>query len=227
MAGQRQRLRRWQRWARQYCLSQLRWAQEDSSFKEWVYVSVCQCTRACVYMWNVSVVCVFPLQVVLSTCLCSWFCLLPAWGWLGDALGGEKWSNKVLSAAGFITQPRFGNSAFPFFFVFLLSSSYHVLTLTCRFHLCQLIPRPCLLPALSSISVSLSLSLSVPFVHHKHFQCWHTREDSHPENRATTIMSMLSSHNNTRITYWGRRALLGTGLQTDPAWSVNTQNCTC
>lgn len=65
---------------------------------------------------------------------------------------------------------------------------------------------------------------SLSFLHHKHFQCWHTRVDSHPESSATTIMSMLSSHNNTRITCWGRQALLGAGSQTWLPWiqSVNT-----
>lgn len=37
--------------------------------------------RTCVYMWRVCVVCVFPLQVVLSMCLRSWFCLLPVKVW--------------------------------------------------------------------------------------------------------------------------------------------------
>lgn len=79
-------------------------------------------------------------------------------------------------------------------------------------------------------SLSLFLSLSLSFLHHKHFQRWHTRVDSHPESSATTIMSMLSSHNNTRITCWGRQALLGA---VSPTWlprieSVNTsQMCTC
>lgn len=37
------------------------------------------------------------------------------------------------------------------------------------------------------------------FLHRKHFQGWHTRGDGCAENSATTIMSTLSSHNNTRI----------------------------
>ena len=85
----------------------------------------------------------------------------------------------------------------------------------------------------SSLSVSclcLSFTLSLSFLHHKHFQRWHTRVDSHLENSATTIMSMLSSHNNARITCWGRQALLGAGSQTWLPWieSVNTtQTCSC
>lgn len=81
-----------------------------------------------------------------------------------------------------------------------------------------------------SLSLFLSFSLSLSFLHHKHFQRWHTRVDSHPESSATTIMSMLSSHNNTRITCWGRQALLGAGSQTWLPWieSVNTtQTGTC
>lgn len=81
---------------------------------------------------------------------------------------------------------------------------------------------------LFSFSLSLSLSFSL---HHKHLQCWHTRVDSHPESSATTIMSMLSSHNNTRITCWGRQALFGgKSFQNWLPWieSVNTsQTCTC
>lgn len=37
------------------------------------------------------------------------------------------------------------------------------------------------------------------FLHRKHFQGWHTRGDGCTENSATTIMSTLSSYNNTRI----------------------------
>lgn len=51
------------------------------------------------FTWSVSVVCVFPSQVVLSTCLCSW--LSPSfWGLFGDALGGgtrQKHSSCLLS----------------------------------------------------------------------------------------------------------------------------------
>lgn len=46
-----------------------------------VCVSICVVT-----LWFVF----FPLQVVLSTCLCFWFCLLPVSGWFGDARGGGR-----------------------------------------------------------------------------------------------------------------------------------------
>lgn len=77
-------------------------------------------------------------------------------------------------------------------------------------------PRLSQFPSICSVSLSPSLSLS--FLHHKHFHCWHTRVDSHTESSATTIMSTLSSHNNTRITCWGRRALLGAVSQTWLPW---------
>lgn len=68
----------------------------------------------------------------------------------------------------------------------------------------------------SAHSLPLSFSLSpCHFIHHKHFQCWHTRVGSHTESSATTIMSTLSSHNNTRITCWERQALLGA---VSPTW---------
>lgn len=162
-------------------------------------------------------VCFFPLQVVLSTCLYSWFCLLPVYGWFGDTLGGGKWSNKLLSAVISVTLSSTLRSCS---FYFHLSLSFFLLSVALY----------SMLTPLSPWSLSLFLSPSLSFLHHKHFQCWHTRVDSHPKSSATTIMSMLSSHNNTRITCWGRQALLGAGSQTWLPWieSVNTtQNCTC
>lgn len=85
-------------------------------------------------------------------------------------------------------------------------------------------PFVCWILFISPCFLHCPLSLSLAFLHHKHFQPWHTRVDSHPENSATTIMSMLSSHNNTRITCWGRQALLWRDSQTWLHWteSVNT-----
>lgn len=196
---------------------------------------VCECARACVYMWSVSVVCVFPLQVVLPTCLCSWFCLLPVYRWFGDALGGGNWSHKLLSAEISVTLSSMPWS-FSFYFYFSLSFPFYLLRPTPSWlpylrHFC--LPNPLhLFVSFASLNLcpSFSLSHSLSFLHHKHFQRWHTRVDSHPESSATTIMSMLSSHNNTRITCWGRQALLGAGPQTWLPWieSVNTtQTCTC
>lgn len=178
---------------------------------------MCVCVFQCVYMQSNSMVCFFPLQVVLSTCLYSWFCLLPVYGWFGDTLGGGKWSNKLLSAVISVTLSSTLRSCS---FYFHLSLSFFLLSVALY----------SMLTPLSPWSLSLFLSPSLSFLHHKHFQCWHTRVDSHPKSSATTIMSMLSSHNNTRITCWGRQALLGAGSQTWLPWieSVNTtQNCTC
>lgn len=61
--------------------------------------------------------------------------------------------------------------------------------------------------SISTFSSNLLASLPPPtphpsplsFLHRKHFQGWHTRGDGCTENSATTIMSTLTSHNNTRI----------------------------
>ena len=113
------------------------------------------------------------------------------------------------------------------YFHFSLSSLFIVSSSLSLFPFFLLSPfpcSPCFIFSPRYTTFILSLSLALPFLYHKHFQCWHTREYSHPENRATTIMSMLSSHNNTRITCWGRQALLGAGL-TDQA-SLDCQHHT-
>lgn len=116
-AGQWQRLRRWWRWTRQCCLSQLHCTQEDCSYKEcvsvWVYVCICGVSLWLVfflYRWFCPVVCV-PGSVCF---LCR--------GRFGDALGGGKWSNKRLSAMiSFFSQSHFGAFLFLFLFVFVFT----------------------------------------------------------------------------------------------------------
>lgn len=134
-------------------------------------------------------------------------------GWLGDALGGGKWSNKLVSAVSVTLSPvrvPLFLSLFVvlFLFLFVFNLSYYYQTPLSSSLLSSSPP-----PLLSSPCLSFPVSLS--FLHHKHFQRWLTRVDNHPETSATTIMSTLSSHNNVRITCWrGRLAVLrGAGSQ--------------
>lgn len=94
----------------------------------------------------------FPLQVVLSTCLCFWFCLLPASGWFGDAhRGGWKHLRFLLRSPPGLSlsisvplftlvhqRPLHVNRLVPLFFFLLLpannspSSSPHFLQICSR-----------------------------------------------------------------------------------------------
>lgn len=138
--------------------------------------------------------------------LCRWFCpfvcvsgfvSFPCRDGLVMHKGGGKWSNQLLFAVVSISLcSMLWSFSFNFYFSFIFQSLYVALP--------SLLLHSCLFNPLPSRPVSfnlLGLCLSLSFLHHKHFQCWHTGVASHTECSATTIMSMLSSHNNTRITY--------------------------
>lgn len=92
------------------------------------------CAHACVYMWSDSAVCVFPLQVVLSICLCFWFCLLSMQGWFGDAQGRWKVVKSAPVCCGFyFTLFHVVVFLFQFLFLFHLSISLSRLALVTFF----------------------------------------------------------------------------------------------
>lgn len=168
--------------------------QDDCSNQECVYTRVCECTRASVCVCRVSLWLVFfPLQVVLSTCLCSWppSCESKRFG---DEQGGGLWLNKPASSVSVSLSPLLEPSS-------LILSVYFSSSLICHsYFLVPFVSRPHLF--LCSLSLCLPFYVSLSFHHHKHFQCWHSSVRQPPENSATTITSTLTSHNNARITCW-------------------------
>lgn len=146
----------------------------------------------------------FVFQVLSLSCVgMVWWCT-----------AGRKWSNKRSQSL----------LCMPIFIFDLLSLQFHF-SLYSNLKQQSVFISPCFSFSSPNLSV-FSASRSLPVLYRKHFQRWHTREDSHPENRTTTTMTMLSSHNNTRITYWERKLFWGQLCRPGwPAWPVAHKNC--
>lgn len=164
-----QRLPRWRHEPRQCCLSQLHGAQEDCSYKEWVWNWQCgKHADVCVCVWSVSVVCIFPFTGG-SVHLLVFLVFSPSCGWFDDTLWCGKWSNtRILTVT-----PSCSDLSY-IYFSFLYCLSFHNIPYT---NFC--------LHNLLTASVSLIMFIFLPFASissTKHSHCWHDEEDSHPEN---------------------------------------------
>lgn len=98
-----------------------------------VYVSVGMRTCMCVYVERLGGWCFSLYRWFCPLCLRPRFCLLPVQGRFGDALGGGKWSNKLLSDThrGFISFD-FSLGLSPFIFHSLIHiDSFIVFTFAC------------------------------------------------------------------------------------------------
>lgn len=149
-------------------------------------------TQASVYMCGASQWFVFfPLQVVQSIFLCSWFCLLHVDD-LGIHCGVENGRTHECSRSHLAASPQLST------FSSLCRLSRHPCTNVSSFHFVGIINSQ-----LPSPSLCFSFLLSLAFLQ----QCIPTvgmmENTATLKNLATTIMSTLTSHNNTRITYGG------------------------
>lgn len=175
------------------------------------HMSVCVCV--CKYMCSDSVVCVFPLQVVLSTCLCFWFCLLPVSRWFGgmhtEAAESGRTSSSCQLRFVFHSAPSCGLSFSISVSLFTFCLRHSPLRASTTLSFFTLVRETLsifilMFPSIRSVSLppppfTPPISLLCHFFATSIPRAGTPEETATPKNSATTIMSTLSSHNNTRI----------------------------